>query len=169
MKLRMSEGTKSWLFGCHSIMHSWYVIKAWKHLYGKWPEFWQIVCILIHDIGYCGKEYLTEKSNAGHAELGAHIAGVLFGAKGWLLVAGHSRSSAVKWNMPLSELEAPDDYSWILAPMWWLKTNYYVEPNLGCTAEEWQAAVKLNWEKHGQHGRGPSFMITKNFIEREKL
>lgn len=162
MRLRLSQGTKSWLFGCHSIIHSYYVIKAWKHLYKKYPAWWQLICILLHDIGYCGKEYLTEKSNEGHADLGARIAYSLFGKKGWALVIGHSRSSAAKFHMPLSELEAPDDYSWILASVWWLKTNTWVEP--GLQGVEWQEIVKKNWEENGLHGRGASFMLTKEIL-----
>ena len=161
MKL-MSEGTKSWLFGCHSVIHSLLVIRAWKILYKRWPAPWQIVCILIHDIGYWGKDYLTEKSNAGHAELGGKIAGWLFGAEAEKFVLGHSHSSAKKYNLPLSKLEAPDDYSWIIAPLWRLETNTWVEPQLH--AKEWQDAVKKNWELHGMHGRHASFEITKKMM-----
>ncbi len=62
----MKQGTVSVLFGCHSIIHSMIVIVAWVKWYGHWPEFWQIICILLHDIGHWGKQYLDnyeEKKN----------------------------------------------------------------------------------------------------------
>jgi hypothetical protein len=159
LRLFISEGTLSWLFGCHSIIHSWYVIKAWKILYKEWPCFWEIVCILIHDIGYCGKNYITNNSNAGHAELGAKIALNFFGDKGWLLVLGHSRTSALKYDIPLSKLEAPDDYSWLIASSWWLKSNHIVEP-FKCSWDEWVEVVRKNWE-NGKDQRIGGFDLYK--------
>lgn len=50
----MKEGTKSVLFGAHSVVHSIMVIIAWKKLYFKWPSWKEIVCIFLHDIGYWG-------------------------------------------------------------------------------------------------------------------
>lgn len=139
----MKEGTKSWLFGCHSIIHSFVVMKAWRELYGRWPRLWQIVCILFHDIGYIGRNYISEQDNDGHAELGARICKRWFGDKAWYFILGHSSSSIRKFSIPVSKLEAPDDYSWIIAPAWWLRWNTIVEPQLH--AEVWREAVKRNW------------------------
>lgn len=122
----MKEGTITVLFGNHSIIHSIYVIKAWKLLYGTYPKFWQIICIFIHDIGYFGMNYLSGECNNGHAELGSKLAKILFGQKGFNLVAGHTRSTAKKYDLPLSELEAPDDYSWIISPDWFLKWGSFI-------------------------------------------
>ena len=80
MKL-LSEGTVSVLFGCHSAVHSYYVAKAWRYLYGSWPTWREMLCILLHDIGYIGKDYWSDRSNSGHADLGATIAGLLLGNK----------------------------------------------------------------------------------------
>jgi len=142
----MTEGTKSWLFGCHSIIHSYYVIKSWKILYKKYPKFWQMICILLHDIGYWGTDYLTNKSNEGHAELGAKIARSLFGDKGYYLILGHSSKAVKKHNIDFSKLEAPDDYSWIISSMLWLKWNHWVEGFNITSPESWKEAVKKNWE-----------------------
>ena len=96
MKL-MAEGTKSVLFGAHSVIHSIVVMLAWKKLYGVWPSWKTCICILIHDIGYWGKNYITDKNNDGHAELGAKIAGKLFGPPYFYLVLGHSRAAIKKF------------------------------------------------------------------------
>ena len=165
----ISQGTISWLVGAHSIIHSYYVVKAWKHLYGCYPAFWQLVCIFFHDIGYWGMNYADNKSNAGHAELGAKICGFLFGEKGRLLVLGHSAQAVKKHGISYSWLEAPDDYSWILASTTWMSWNMLVEPYLH-DPEEWKLLVKRNWESgntrmrdstqlylnYDQHQEGPS-------------
>ena len=107
-------------------------------------------------------DYLTAKTNHGHAELGAKLAGKVFGKKASDFILGHSRSSAEKFGLPLSQLEAPDDYSWILAPTWWLKAVVVVEPQLH--AEAWREAVKKNWAVNGLHGRAASFELTKKML-----
>ena len=157
----MKEGTRTILFGAHSIIHSVLVIQAWKLIYGKYPKWWQLVCILIHDIGYFGTNFLTEKTNVGHAELGARIARRIFGQKGFDFIVGHSRSSSEKFGLPLSDLEAPDDYSWVIAPKWWLRTNQKVD-RFCMDGEEWQRIVISNWEEHGMFNRGSSFDLYKN-------
>lgn len=123
----MTEGTKSVLFGAHSVMHSILVTIAWRQTYGVWPTLKELVCIFVHDIGYIGKNYLTDKSNEGHAELGAKIVGWLFGDDYRDLVLGHSSSAQRKYGLPPSKLEAPDDYSWVIAPLIWLRWNGWVE------------------------------------------
>lgn len=147
----MTEGTKSVLIGAHDIFHSLWVMLAWKKLYGRYPRFWEIVCILLHDIGYWGKNYLTTYTNAGHAELGAKIAEKLFGTKGYLLVLGHSRSAAKKHGIDLSRLEPPDDYSWLIAPKWWMWKNYRIEKFL-TNPDEWVEAVQNNWKNEERIG-----------------
>ncbi|MFX1340841.1 MAG: HD domain-containing protein [Promethearchaeota archaeon] len=112
----MTEGTISVLLAEHNIIHSILVIIAWKKLYGKMPKFWQIVCIFLHDIGYFGRNFMTEKNIENHEILGAKIAKILFNKKGYQFVLGH-RSK----NKPNSLLEAPDDYSWCIAPIKWLE------------------------------------------------
>lgn len=140
----LSEGTVSVLIGAHSIIHSYYVCKAWKVLYKECPSIKEIICILLHDIGYVGTNYYSNNSNEGHAELGAKIAGLLFGRKYWLLTLGHSSAACSKFGIEKSKLEAPDDYSWIIAPMWWHKFCNKVE-GFKNDPEVWIQAVKDNF------------------------
>ncbi len=78
----MKQGTVSVLIGCHSVIHSLIVLVAWVRLYGKFPVWWQIVCILLHDVGHWGKNYLDNyEEKKQHSILGAKIAGKLFGQK----------------------------------------------------------------------------------------
>lgn len=90
----MTEGTISVLFGCHSVIHSLCVLRAWRYLYRRWPWGWQIVCIFLHDVGHWGRDYLSNpEEKEDHWYLGAKIARWLFGMKGWQLVKGHTKVS----------------------------------------------------------------------------
>ncbi|MDP2730300.1 MAG: hypothetical protein Q8O55_07450 [Dehalococcoidales bacterium] len=123
----MRQGTVSVLIGCHSPVHSYYVWKAWRKLYGKWPSFRETGCIAIHDIGHWGKDYLTDyEQKKRHWELGARVAKRLFGEYGYRMVAGHCEYAGI----PLSPLYKADKYSWALAPYWWLMTHRTTEPKL---------------------------------------
>lgn len=120
------QGTISILFGCHSPVHTFLVIKAWWQLYGR-PNLWEFVCILLHDIGHIGKQYLDDlEQKHSHWELGARIARFLFGEKGFLLIAGHCNYS----GYPQSRLYKVDKYSWYLAPRWFLLWDGIVEPKI---------------------------------------
>jgi len=140
----MTEGTKSVLFGAHSVIHSYFVAKSWRLLYGKWPTFKECIVILLHDVGYCGMDYLSNRSNAGHAELGARICGRLLGKEHALLALGHSSAAQKKYGIPQSKLELPDEYSWVIAPLWWMKLNHCVE-RFPTTPEMWKKAVTDNF------------------------
>jgi hypothetical protein len=123
----MKQGTVSWFYGCHSVMHSLLVLKSWRILYGSWPRPWQIVCIFLHDIGHIGLNYLDSMDEkCQHWQLGAWIARALFGTKGFAFLAGHCSHS----RHPLSELYKADKYSWYIAPTWWLWLNNISEPKL---------------------------------------
>lgn len=123
----MKQGTISVLVGCHSVIHSILVLRAWRHLYGRWPAFWQFLCIFIHDIGHWGRDYLNDyEQKKVHWVLGAKVAGVLFGFRGFVLVAGHCRYN----GFPESPLYKADKYSWIYEPYWWAWWNGLVEPKL---------------------------------------
>jgi len=121
------QGTISVLAGCHSVIHSLLVMVAWVRLYHSFPRPWQLGCIFLHDIGHLGKNYLDDvDAKNEHWRLGARIAGVLFGKKGWDLCAGHDAHSGA----PESLLYKPDKYSWYIAPRWWLLSNCMVEPKI---------------------------------------
>jgi len=134
----LKQGTISVLFGCHSIIHSYYVVKAWRKIYGRFPKFYELCCILLHDIGHWGLDYLDHPDQKKtHWVLGARIAGYYFGPQGYSLCAGHCSSSPGS----NSGLRLPDKVSWTLAPTIWLWWNALVEPKLkrpGMTA--WQSA-----------------------------
>jgi hypothetical protein len=124
----LSQGTVSVIAGCHSPIHSILVVLAWRQLYGSWPKFWQLVCILLHDIGHIGKQYLDDfEQKKEHWILGARIARFLFGEKGYLFVAGHCSYSGVSQSL----LYRPDKLSWLIAPMWWMRSHALVEPSIG--------------------------------------
>jgi len=123
----MKQGTVSVLIGCHSIGHSVLVTLAWHKLYHRWPTPWQLGCILLHDIGHWGKDYLDHYSDKRkHAVLGAVVARRLFGRRGWDLVIGHNTYN----GHPRSDLFTPDKYSWLIAPSCWLMSNRWFEPKL---------------------------------------
>lgn len=123
----ISQGTISVVCGCHSLMHSLLVVKAWRQIYDEWPELWELVCILLHDVGHVGYNYLDDpEAKAQHWRLGADIARKLFGLGGYRLVAGHCKASGV----PQSRLYLADKVSWSLAPTWWLVWQCLVEPKL---------------------------------------
>lgn len=148
--VKLSQGTISVLLGCHSQMHSLLVLIAWIKLYHSFPSWWQVICILIHDIGHWGKDYLDDyEQKKRHGELGAKIARWLFGQKGYDLVIGHNPYEGVT----KSALHDPDKYSWIIAPIWWLLSNQIFEPKLirkGSSRREsakiWKDAIRKNME-----------------------
>jgi len=147
----MRQGTLSVLFGCHSIVHSLVVTVAWRKLYGRCPNWWQIVCILIHDIGHWGKDYLDDyELKKRHAELGAKVAGFFFGQKGYRLVSGHNAYN----GQERSELYQPDKYSWVIAPIWWMMSNTIAEPKLirkGCTRRQSAVMFKEAMRENMKH------------------
>lgn len=125
--MRMSEGTISIIVGCHSAFHCLLVLVSWLKLYKSFPAVWELACICLHDIGHLGKDYLTDdRLKQIHWELGAKIAGKLYGSKGYDMVAGHCTES----GRPLSKLYKPDKYSWYIAPVWWLCITNVLEPNI---------------------------------------
>ena len=114
--MKIKQGTWSVLLGCYSPIHSLLVFIAWIKLYHSLPSWWQVICILIHDIGHWGKDYLDDyEEKKKHGELGAKIAKWLFGQKGYDLVIGHNLYTEVS----KSALHDPDKYSWTLAPIWY--------------------------------------------------
>lgn len=140
----MTEGTKSYLIGCHQfLIHPLCVLWAWRKWFGSWPKFWQIVCIFLHDIGICGRQYLSNKdAKDGHWKRGAVYAYLLFGDKGFLFCAGHTPEALPCY--PRSLLWYADKYSWVVAPMWWLWNNYRVEGFQVTNPLEWKVLIAKN-------------------------
>lgn len=62
----MKIGTKSLLFGCHQfILHPLFVLRAWWKLYGR-PNWRELVCIIIHDLGYFGCSDMDGEEGSRH-------------------------------------------------------------------------------------------------------
>jgi hypothetical protein len=121
----MKMGTKSVLFGVHQFLwHPFTVLLAWFDLYGM-PKPWEVFCIFIHDIGYIGKTDMDGESGFLHPELGAKIAGFIFGEKARNECLGHSRSYAETKGIPVSRLCWADKWSPIFDPthFYWLRGN----------------------------------------------
>lgn len=119
----MKTGTKSVLWGVHQfIWHPITVLLAWMDLYGR-PKMWEIFCILVHDIGYIGKSEMDGPEGQQHPELGAKIAGWIFGERAKLECLGHSRSYAEAKGIPTSRLCWADKWSPMFDPthFYWLR------------------------------------------------
>lgn len=167
----MTEGTKSYLFGCHQFFfHPLWVLLAWRKHFGRWPAWWQVICIFLHDIGICGRNYLSG-SKDGHWRLGAKWSAKIvwwltpqrekegLAESSWrrafLLCAGHTTESRY---FPKSDLFWADKKSWLVAPLWWLWWNFWIEgfgTKYGVTApQEWRQMVRANLatvEPKGSH------------------
>lgn len=116
----MTTGTKSLLFGVHQfIWHPITVWMAWIWLFRKPPTFRETVCIIVHDWGYLGKAQMDDEKGIQHPEVGAAIAGKLFGFEYYDLCLLHSRHYAYRVGREPSPLCWADKLSIIFEP-WWL-------------------------------------------------
>ena len=141
----MKEGTKSYLIGCHQfLLHPLWVLLAWRLEYKKWPRWWEIICIFLHDVGICGRQYLSDdNAKKGHWRKGAEWSRYVMyrftrnrspwienGRARWHnafdFCGGHCPEES---NYTVSKLSRADKRSWLVAPMWWLWWNYWVEWN----------------------------------------
>lgn len=180
----MNEGTKSYLFGCHQfLMHPLQVIRAWRMEYGTWPEWWQIIGIFLHDIGVCGRQYLSDdKAKIGHWKRGAHLARdivrficlklkysdskrAIIVVSTFYLCAGHCPEES---GFDESKLSRADKRSWVIAPMWWLWSNYYIEWHgkvIGVTPPPvWKALVAENLKRQKPLGNHELYLKNRRAI-----
>ena len=123
----MTTGTKSLLWGVHQIFwHPLTVWLAWRRLNKTSPSMKEVVCIIVHDWGYFGSEHMDDEIGERHPELGARIAGWLFGDKYRDLCLYHSRHYARNKGREPSKLCWADKYSihferwWTYLPRAWL-------------------------------------------------
>ena len=116
----MRIGTKILLFGTHNfLLHPLLVLVATRIIWGCWPGWRGVVCIMIHDWGYWGSSHIDgEPQSDGHPRLGAEIAGCLFGLKYRKVVMYHSRTLAKLDKEQTSWLCWPDKAFWLLMPNW---------------------------------------------------
>ncbi len=143
----MKQGTKSILFGCHQfIWHPLFVIIGWTLYHNRFPKFWELICIIVHDWGIWGINYLDDpKNKLDHPRFGANIAEKYLGKKAWQLIGGHSLEFINSFNkflastsplacedktlpwLKISDLFYADKYSWLLIPNFILSWQYYIE------------------------------------------
>lgn len=138
----LSNGTKTLLIGIHNpIWHSYYLIKAWRILYRSWPEFHELIAILLHDLGLWGMKFIDDAEGERHPEIIAvkwmnfcnakkakyslnHNKRKKFlywddlSYKVYKLIIGHSRFYAKKAGLPISKLCAADKLASALYPVW---------------------------------------------------
>lgn len=164
--MKIKQGTWSVLFGCHSIIHSILVTISWMKLYKRPPNYWQLFCIFIHDIGHWGKDYLDDlEQKRQHWQLGAEIARRLFGDKAFRLVAGHVEYS----GYPESLLLKPDKYSMAIAPKWWLFTNLIVEPKIrNISMSRWEHLSSFRREVRKNISEGKYISSHDIYLEQDK-
>lgn len=132
----MKVGTKSLLFGVHNVVwHPWTVIRAWRHLYGRWPTLDEAICIFVHDWGYWGCSNMDGAEGRRHPETGAAWAFVLVALRHWLccraeetlgkraeaaegMTLYHSSHYARLNGTQPSALYLPDKVSILFEPRW---------------------------------------------------
>lgn len=115
----MSVGTRSLLVGVHQVLwHPITVWRAWCKLYGR-PWWREVVCFFLHDLGYLGRRDMDGPDGVRHPELGAAIAGWLFGPRYRDLVLYHSRTYARMAGVEPSPLCWADKASIAFEPRWW--------------------------------------------------
>ena len=150
--LTMTEGTKSYLIGCHQFfLHPLWVLMAWRLEYKSWPAWWELICILFHDIGICGRQYLSDdKAKDGHWYLGAHYASDLlwmFNRRSSLHIAAYKMCgghSPLESNFPKSKLFRADKRARIVMPTWMMWPEYWIEIKKagGVNPPEWRKVLK---------------------------
>jgi hypothetical protein len=140
----MKIGTRSLLFGVHQCLwHPLTVAFAWRKLYRKWPNWWQAIAILFHDLGYWGKENIDGAAGREHPRFGAVLTGkvvlrlgywarrlrgrehspslyfaFLTACKAEELALGHSREMSKKRGVRPSQLCWADKASVFYDPKW---------------------------------------------------
>jgi hypothetical protein len=156
----ISEGTKSYLIGAHSfIFHPLFILKAWYKLYKSWPTWYELIGIFLHDVGICGRNYLSDdNAKNGHWKYGAYLAArIVYDISGkstlaWRtnhFVAGHAPKESGHCK---SKLYLPDKYKWVIAPLWWMWCNYYIEGFKGYSPKRWKLLVAENLKKENPLG-----------------
>lgn len=115
----MNVGTKSLLFGVHQIvLHPIFVAMAWRRLYGRWPNWREAICIVVHDWGYWGCPNMDGQEGQRHPVLGGRIAGCLLGRQWSDFTIAHSRHYANTRGIEPSPLCWADKLSWAMYPAW---------------------------------------------------
>ncbi len=176
----MKTGTKSLLFGVHQfIWHPVTVYIAWVWLYKKFPNWKELICIIIHDWGYWGKKKMDDDEGQRHPELAAIIALMLldeeFDDTYYQLCLYHSRHYAKNDYAEPSKLCWADKLSILFDPFWlylpraWLsgELKEYRENcshliDINKSHLEWYKFIKKYFIKLGKEQRGDACAYMKN-------
>ena len=146
----MKIGTRSLLFGCHQfLLHPLFVLRGWVKLYG-WPNWKELICIIIHDWGYWGCPNMDGDEGEVHPEWAAKEAFHLFDDSGknkyltyYTLCLLHSRFYAKKLNSKPSKLCWADKLGTSLMPAWlWVFLS-------GLSGEQQEYMDNQRYEVHG--------------------
>ena len=166
----MTEGTKSYLIGCHQfLLHPLWVFFMWRIYFRRLPRWWELICIFLHDVGVCGRQYLSNQNGKeGHWICGAILSGLIvrrlggedLGWEAFCLCAGHSPGES---GYERSDLFWADKASWLIAPMLWKWWNYFVEFRGIETAKPpiWTEIVRRNLMKSNPLGNHVLFLQSK--------
>jgi hypothetical protein len=139
----MTEGTKSVLLGAHQfILHPILVLIQFMRFHKRFPQWWELVGIFLHDMGYCGLNYLSnKKSKPLHVYRSAALAKKLLSKLGrgdevFEFIMGHLGTYPVR-----SDLYWPDKLSQLITPKSWLYWEKWVE-GFEKSPDEWMEIVK---------------------------
>jgi len=149
----MRIGTRSILFGVHHfLIHPFFVIKAWRVVYHRWPNWMQLCAIFTHDLGYWGSPNMDGEEGEQHPQKAANwwlTRGSYFGDCVAKEILGHSRFYAAQTGIGLSDLFRADKLSYALYPRW----LYLLLGNLSGEIREYMAHTREGkYRKHSRNG-----------------
>jgi hypothetical protein len=124
----MKVGTKSLLFGVHQfVFHPWTVLRAWRKLYGGWPDAVELCAIIVHDWGYWGSPNMDGPEGERHPFLGAKLTARFALWLGW------------------SQQRAADAYFGCLYHSRFLAAKRHAAPSLLCWADKLSVVYDPGW------------------------
>jgi len=169
----MTEGTKSYLIGCHQfLMHPLWVIMAWRLIYKSWPRWWELICIFLHDIGIVGRQYLSNnKGKKGHWEKGAILSqNIIFwyfpikyashSIDAFYMCAGHCPEES---SFPESKLFRADKMSRVIMPTLLMWPEYWFEfkKTGGLNPIEWKKILREKLKSNKPFNTHKLYMETR--------
>lgn len=179
VKFKMKIGTRSLLFGCHQfLLHPAFVLFGWVKLYG-WPNWKELICIIIHDWGYWGCPNMDGNEGENHPKWAAWKAFRLLsfinyptkcpkpwlwmrefgeGTKYYNLCLYHSRFYAKKLQAEPSKLCWADKLGTSLMPAWlWVFLS-------GLSGEQQEYMDNQRYEVHGHTCPYEFFKAYRNLV-----
>lgn len=180
----MKTGTKSLLFGVHQfIWHPVTVLLAWIWLYKRFPNWRELICIVVHDWGYWGKTNMDDEQGENHPYAGAKIAFFLFMDNEYYdLCLFHSRHLSRRLNREPSLLCWADKACIAFEPRWFyllrarlsgeLKEYRKISAETGflpltASNNEWFAWIKDRQVKLGREKRGNAVSYANTIREKD--